>query len=65
MEGITLSKELVIEHPNLPEERHPWNDGTKKQFRFDQDDIERLETGGLLWRGDTCYSVEWPDEVSA
>jgi hypothetical protein len=34
----------------------------KRSFRFDAYNVARMEKGGIVWRGDTAYSVEWHDE---
>lgn len=38
----------------------PWDDAAKRRFKFDLTDIARLESGKILWIGETAYLLEDP-----
>lgn len=49
---------LVREAPNERTLRIPWDDGAIRRYKFDSVDIEVLNGGEVLWRGDTAFSLE-------
>jgi hypothetical protein len=49
---------LVIEEPHQPLTEHPWNSATRTRFNLDALDIQILEDGQILWRGDIAYSLD-------
>ena len=49
---------LIVQEANMPEEEFPWNEETKKKFKLDNADVEKLEGDGVVWRGDTAISLE-------
>jgi hypothetical protein len=53
--------ELVIERPNEPVERVPWNLGAARRFELDADEIATMREDRIVWRGDTAFSLERAD----
>jgi hypothetical protein len=52
------SKLLRVERPNKPVEEYRWDDDSKRRFYLEDNEIERLESGEVLWRGFTALSLE-------
>jgi hypothetical protein len=51
-------KILTREEPGRNIQEFAWDDGIKKRFHFDSADIDLLESGGTLFRGETGFSLE-------
>jgi hypothetical protein len=57
-----MAKILVREEPYEESEEFPWDEGSQKRFHFDTEDLIKLDTGGIVWRGNTAFSLQDPDE---
>lgn len=51
-------KKLVIERPHEDAEEHIYDEGSKRRFHLDEADIDMLEAGRVLWRGDVAFTLE-------
>ena len=40
----------------------PWNECARKRYKIDEDEQAILESGKVLWRGDTAFVLEDDDE---
>lgn len=54
-------KELCVEEEGQPERYHPWDGATQKLFAMDEEDIEWLLSGNVLWRQGTAFTLEEPE----
>jgi len=52
------SKVLRVERQHKRVEVCGWDDDSKRRFYLDDDEIEHLESGKVLWRGLTALSLE-------
>ncbi len=56
---MLAGKVLVIEQPMRDAAVHPWNEETLRLFPWmDECDISRLESGKVLWRGESAAVLE-------
>ena len=53
---------LEVDHGHGDVQRFPWDDESKKRFHLDADEVEHLEVGELLWRGDTVFDLLGDEE---
>jgi hypothetical protein len=62
-------KVLVIEEPYQTPETQPWNEETqlsiRQRFDLDDGDLDTLNVGGIIWRGDTALSIDDEPEPEA
>lgn len=58
-----MAKVLIHEEPYKPEVIYPWSTGIIRRFHMDEADVEWLETGNTLLRGDTAFSLEEDDNA--
>ncbi len=40
----------------------PWDSGAVLRYKMDASDISELESGKVLWRGSTAFSLEEKEE---
>ena len=55
---MTDPLDLIIERPNEPLERTPWELGAAIRFHLGTDEISIMRDGRTVWRGDTAFSLE-------
>jgi hypothetical protein len=53
-----MAKTLIVEYGDGKEPTElPWDDGSKQRFKLDEDEVEQLEAGKLVWRGPTAFEL--------
>lgn len=60
---MAIKKTLVIDGPDGYDE-YPWNEANaRRDYDLDDDDVECLESDGVVWRGGTtAITIEYLDE---
>ena len=54
-------KILYVEKPNQNVQKFHWNDLAQRRAGLDEKDIQRLENGELVFKGNTSYTLEEED----
>jgi hypothetical protein len=49
---------LIVEKPYREAKEYFWDEEIQKQFEIDSIDKEVLESGKVLWRGETALTLE-------
>lgn len=49
---------LAIEEPHEEVQTYHWDAGIQRRYHMDEADIDLLESGKILWRGNTAFSLE-------
>lgn len=55
-------KLLTVERPYEPVTVIPWDEGAVRRYKLDTDEIDLMERGEILWRGETAFSLEEVEE---
>ena len=58
MENRYRFKTLTIDTEGELIEEMPWDDATKEKCSFSEEEIITLEENGILWRGETLFTLE-------
>lgn len=59
-----MNKFLLREAPGEKALTVPWDTEFKRRYRFDDFEIETLDAGGTVFRGDVAFSLVEEAEVS-
>ena len=54
-------KTIMIEMPGRNRIELPWDEATRAQIPLDRFEIEDIERGDIVWKGETAYQLEVPD----